>query len=229
MTDATTTISVRGEARHVVPPDLVVISVVVNVRDPDRQDALDRAGRAQAAVVGALRELGGVVLAVSSVDAPLTWATRSFAAHRDEEWDEHKARRHVGWRVHVPVAVTLRDLTKLDAVGSAVSTVPDVDVSHAQWQVDARNPAWPVVRAAAITDAFAKARDYAAALRGEVTALVHVADEGLLGGPDRRSYGVLQRASAVAGEVGEGPALDPAPQEIDAVIEARFEARVDPF
>ncbi len=182
MTDATTTISVRGEARHVVPPDFVVISVLVNVRDTEKQVALDRAGRAQSAVVEALRGLGGVVLTVTSVDAPLTWATRSFAAQRDEEWDERKARRHVGWRVYVPVTVTLRELTKLDEVAAAVSAVADVDVSQVHWQVDPRNPAWPVVRAAAIADAITKARDYATALRGDLTALVHVADEGLLGG-----------------------------------------------
>ena len=226
MTDAITTISVRGEARHVVPPDLVVISVLVNVHDAEKQVAIDRAGRAQTGVVDALRALRGVVLTVTSVDAPLTWATRSFTAHRDEEWDEHKARHHVGWRVFVPVAVTLRELSRLDDVSAAVSAVPDVDVNHAQWQVDARNPAWPVARAAAIADAITKARDYAAALRGEVTALVHIADEGLLGGPASPDRGVRAASGLARAEFGDGPALDPAPQEIAAVIEARFEARV---
>ena len=69
MTD-TTTISVRGEARQVVPPDLVVISVLVNVRDADKQAALERGGRAQTAVVDALRGLGGVVLTVDTTDRP---------------------------------------------------------------------------------------------------------------------------------------------------------------
>ena len=92
----------------------------------------------------------------------------------------------VGWRVHVPIRVTVRDLDRLaELAADRRSTIPDVVVEHVRWEVDPRNPAWPLVRAAAIQDAIAKARDYASALGGEVTALVHVADEGLLGGAGR--------------------------------------------
>jgi hypothetical protein len=230
MTDATTTISVRGEARHVVPPDFVVIGAAVNIRDTEKQVTLDRAGRAQSAVLDALRERGGTALTVASVEAPLTWATRTFTAQHEEGRDERKARRDDGWRVHVPITVTVRELSLLDGIATALSSLADVDVWNVRWQVDARNPAWPVVRAAAIEDAIEKARDYAAALGGEVLALVHVADEGLLGGQEGhgRASGRVYSASGVA-EADGGPALDPAPQEIAAVIEARFEARIDPL
>jgi uncharacterized protein len=222
-----TTISVRGEARHVVPPDFAVLVVAISIRETDKQVALDRAAQAQTAVVDVLRERGGVALNIDSIDAPLTWATQSFTAHPDEEWDERKARRHVGWRVHVPVTVTLRQLAGLDDLAAALSAVADLEVQHVQWQVDPANPAWPVVRAAAIADAVSKARDYAAALHGEITTLLHVADAGLLGGQEQPYYRMATAAAAHGlGEFSDGLALDPAPLEISAVIEARFSARV---
>jgi uncharacterized protein YggE len=222
-----TTISVRGEARHVVPPDFAVLALAIVVREADKQAALDRAGRAQTAVADLLRDQGGVTLTIESIDAPLTWATQSFTAHPDEEWDERKGRRQVGWRVHVPVSVTLRQLARLDDVAAALSAVPDLEVHQVDWQVDPHNPAWPVVRAAAIADAIGKARDYAAALHGEVTALVHVADAGLLGGQEHPHYRSSEASAAAGlGFAGGAPALDPAPLEISAVIEARFQAQI---
>jgi uncharacterized protein YggE len=221
-----TTISVRGEARHVVPPDFAVLAVGVVIRETDKQVALDRASQVQTAVVDLLRERGGVALTIDSIVAPLTWATQSFSAHPDEEWDERKRRSHVGWRVHVPVSVTLRDLALLDDLATALSAVPDLEVHQVEWQVDPHNAAWPVVRAAAIEDAISKARHYAAALHGEVTGLVHVADAGLLAGQDQLRYSASMAGAHELGGFGGGVALDPAPLEISAVIEARFHARI---
>lgn len=91
----------------------------------------------------------------------------------------------------------------------ALTSVPDLAVHHVQWAVDPRNPAWPIVRAAAIADAIAKARDYAHALDGSLGALVHVADEGLLGerGEPRRRESQSFGMGAPGGD--GGPSLDP--------------------
>lgn len=230
MGDATTTISVRGEARQVVPPDFVTVSVNVQVRDADKAAALERARRAQAAAVAVLRELGGVPLTVDTVDAPLTWSTRTFSAHEDREYDERKGPGEFFWRAHVPIAVGIRNLDELPAISRALAAVAELEISFVEWGVDPRNPAWPVVRAAAISDAIAKARDYATALGGSVTTLVHVADEGLLGGNEHGGHrATLAMASLAGREMYDGsgaPDLDPVPQEISAGIEARFEATV---
>ena len=186
MTEPTTIRPRGGPARGAAGLRLVLV-VAISIRETDKQVALDRAARAQTAVVDLLREHGGVALTIDSIGAPLTWATQSFTAYPDEEWDERKARRHVGWRVHVSVTVTLRQLAHLDDLAAALSAVADLEVQHVQWQVDPSNPAWPVVRAAAIADAVSKARDYATALHGEVTTLVHVADEGCSAGTSRTS------------------------------------------
>lgn len=228
MLGSTTTISVRGEARQIVPADFAVISTAVQLRDQDKQAALERAGEAQSAVLAALRENGGVPLTVESVDSALTWSTTSFSAVRVRVMDRRKRAQVRSWRVHVPITVTVRDLTRLERIRQALTDIKPVRVHHVAWSVDPRNPAWPVVRSAAIADAVAKARDYATALGGSVGAIVHVADAGLLGGHD--GFGVHEGiAYPVAGRAqsgSRGPSLDPMPQQISAVVEARFEARI---
>lgn len=224
-----TTISVRGVAHQVVPPDFAVLHLSIQSQERGKHQVLERAASSQGAVLDALRARGGVSLTVDTVDAALTWSTRSFSAH--EEFD-HDGRRkvQVGWRVHVPIRVTVRDLDRLAELTRAVLEIPDVVVENVRWEVDPRNPAWPLVRAAAIQDAIAKARDYATALGGEVTALVHVADEGLMGGQDG-SHRHQQREYAMSAgdlefESSGAPSVDPVPQEVRAVIEARFTATV---
>ena len=199
-----------------MPPDFIVISAVINIREIEKQVALDRAGRAQSAVARrAPRSSAARRLTVTSVDAPLTWATQLVrrAARRGMGRAQGAApRRLAGARARERHAARPHESDDLVA---ALAAIDDSNVHHVQWQVDARNPSWPLVRAAAIEDAIAKARDYAAALRGSITALVHVADEGLLGGQD--SQGRFAARAHSAGGVAEfaaAPRLDPAPQEI---------------
>jgi len=89
--------------------------------------------------------------------------------------------------------------------------------------LDWDNPAWPQVRAAAISAAIGKARDYAAALGATLRQVEHIADAGLLGSdtaPYDTARGMAFRASG--GDQPGTPALTPVPQELIATIEARF-------
>jgi uncharacterized protein YggE len=100
-------------------------------------------------------------------------------------------------------------------------------VYHIDWQVDWDNPAWPDVRAAAVQAAIRKARDYTTALGGSLRSVEHVADAGLLGGDGgqyRFTAAPMARLAAAAGGEPDAPSLDPVPQELVAVIEARFTA-----
>jgi hypothetical protein len=104
-------------------------------------------------------------------------------------------------------------------------------VHHVAWAVDPDNPSWPEVRAAAIRAAIEKGRDYAAALGGSLNRVEHIADVGLLGGERMSSYGRASFAKAsssleFAGGMPETPSLDPVPQELIAIIDARFIANV---
>ena len=94
------------------------------------------------------------------------------------------------------------------------------------WHVDWDNPAWSDVRAAAVQAAIAKGRDYAAALGGSLRGVEHIADAGLLGGgnPESGLTGVRAARAAGSGAESDTPSLDPVPQELAAIVEARFTA-----
>jgi uncharacterized protein len=73
----------------------------------------------------------------------------------------------------------------------------------------------------------AKGRDYAAALGGRLSAVEHIADPGLIGGEVQHWAGTGGRSVRFAssgGETADAPSLDPVPQELAALIEARFTA-----
>ena len=89
------------------------------------------------------------------------------------------------------------------------------------------NPAWPGVRAAAVQAAIAKGRDYAAALGVSLRGVEQIADAGLLGGntqPGFTGHRAMARAASRGGEEPDAPSLDPVPQELAAIVEARFTA-----
>jgi uncharacterized protein YggE len=84
------------------------------------------------------------------------------------------------------------------------------------------------VRAAAVQAAIAKGRDYAAALGVSLRGVEHIADAGLLGGgntqPGFTGRYAMARAASRGGEEPDAPSLDPVPQELAAIVEARFTA-----
>ena len=127
------------------------------------------------------------------------------------------------------VVVAVRAFELLDALGAVLADREMVTVQGVTWHVDWDNPAWPLVRADAVQAAIGKGRDYAAALGGTLRGVEHIADAGLLGG-DASQFGftggsrVTARAASRGGGEPDAPSLDPVPQELAAVIEARFTA-----
>jgi uncharacterized protein YggE len=128
----------------------------------------------------------------------------------------------------VAVVVAVGAFELLDALGSVLAGRESVTVQGVTWHVDWDNPAWQLVRADAVQAAIGKARDYAAALGGTLRSVEHIADAGLLGG-DRSQFGftgsrAMARAASLGGQEHDAPSLDPVPQELAAIIEARFTA-----
>ncbi len=124
----------------------------------------------------------------------------------------------------VALRVTVRDLDRLDDLSGVLAAQPGLNVHGVTWHVDWDNPAWPRVRAAAISAAIGKARDYAAALGATLRHVEHIADAGLLGSdtaPYHTVHGMAFRAGGGGDQPGT-PALTPVPQELIATIEARF-------
>jgi uncharacterized protein len=223
-------LSVRGEARRMVPPDCAVVTAGIECQRGSKAEAVRAAAAELDGLTADLAAQGGVALDVGTGRRPLTWSAQSATTHAERAYDERTGRHQLTGQVTAAVAVviTVRAFGLLDALGALLAAHEAVSVHHVDWQVDWDNPAWPDVRAAAVQAAIRKARDYATALGGSLRSVEHVADAGLLGGdgPEYRFTGAttMARSAAAAGRVPDAPSLDPVPQELVAVIEARFTA-----
>jgi Protein of unknown function (DUF541) len=126
----------------------------------------------------------------------------------------------------VAVQITVRALGLMDVLGGRLAEHEALTVRDVSWHVDWDNPGWHDVRAAAIHAAIAKGHDYAAALGGRLSAIEHIGDPGFLAG-DGQQWGASSSRlvfTSGAGETRDAPSLDPVPQELTALIEARFTA-----
>lgn len=225
-----TLVSVRGEARLTVDPDSVRLPGLLTATADDKAAALRAGAVALRLLTDDLGRAGGAALTARAVRQPLTWS-----AHRTRTEPEHVVDPSTGQyaatgrvRAVVSVTVVLRDLGRTDEVGEVLARHEGLALHDALWGVDDDNPAWAQVRAAAVQDAVHKGRDYAAALGGALAGLEHLADEGLLAGAAEQGW----RAAAFSAERGSGgldvgdvPSLDPVPQQLVAVVEARFKVR----
>jgi uncharacterized protein YggE len=224
-------LSVRGEARQTVVPDSVEVAGRVTVAQPTKPDAVGAAAAVLAELTGSLARLGGAPLTVETVRGPLTWAAYSMTTYVEREHNPVTGRAEPTGRVIASVNVTVaaRDFGLLDGLGVVFARQEDFFVDGVGWHVDEDNPAWAAVRTAAINAAVRKGRDYAAALGSSLTGVEHIADTGLLGGSGP-SVAVARSASRMLtnaigpGDDQDAPSLDPVPQELTAVIEARFRA-----
>lgn len=229
-------VSVRGEAERTVAPDYVTLHCGLRTIGSSKVDALGQLRQVQQALVGVLAQLGGTPLTVQSRRAPLTWSLGSVNTYDENDFDRDTGHHGPTGRIvaEATLMVTSRSLARLNDLGDALASVRNAHVGGIGWHVDTDNEQWRAVRTDAIEAAIAKGRDYAAALGGTVRSVEQIADAGLLssgpGDPYVRHGAVVQAAAASLGyEDGAGPSLDPVPQVIRAVVEARLIAEVEPL
>jgi uncharacterized protein YggE len=229
--EARTLLSVRGEAQRTVAPDGVAISCAVSATEGTKRAAAAAASEALGHLLADLTALGGRVLSVDTPREPLTWSTQSISTY-----EEHALDKETG--VHGPtgrhtatahVVVILREFDLLGPVEAALTSDDPVGIDLVRWLVDDDNPDWALVRADAIRAALIKGQDYASALGGSVIGVEHVADAGLLGNDPTGQRREPASALSFAGGAPEGASLDPVPQQLSAVIEARLTAIVGPL
>lgn len=226
----TALVSVRGEARVIVEPDCAELTGVLRVTRDTKEAALQVASTGLEQLTDELSSLGGVPQAADAHRVPLAWTAYSAGTESEHDHDKETGRFGPTGRVtaSVSVALAVRDFELLDRLGDGLAAHEAFHVQYVRWGVDPDHPSWPKVRAAAIGDAISKGRQYAEALGGSLERLEHIADAGLLDSgvaePVRRGLH-SGFAAAGAGEPGT-PSLDPVPQELTAVIEARFVANV---
>jgi uncharacterized protein YggE len=227
---AGTLLSVRGEARQVVPPDYVTMTARIEVMRGSKAEAVRTAAANLDSLTADLAARGGVTLEAGTERRPLTWSAQSATTYPERAHDKKSGVHELTGRVAavVNVVITVRAFELLDPLGAVLTAHETVSVHQVSWDVDWDNPGWRDVRAAAIAAAIAKGRDYAAALGGSLRAVAHIADAGLLGS-DSSPFTARSGVAFAAGGSGGGgesdpPSLDPVPQELTAVIEARLVA-----
>jgi uncharacterized protein YggE len=218
-------LSVRAEARQLVPPDDAVLDGMIE-HTAAPTEAAPAAAASLDRLTTDLAALGAVPFSESTARHPLMWSAHSSATREERYHNEKTGRMERTGQVTATVAVrvTIRDLDKLAGLGRVLAAHPSLEVHSVTWHADWDNPEWPRVRAAAIASAIRKARDYAAALGATLRSVEHIADTGLLGGdtaPDQ-AEGRFAAAFSAGGGPPETPELTPVPQELVATIEGRF-------
>ncbi len=221
-------LSVRGEARRMVPPDYALVAATITSSRGSKAEAVQAASAALDGLTAGLAAQGGVVLDADTGQSPLTWSAESVATYAEHSHNHRTGQYEPTGQVTaaVTVTITVRAFELLEAVGAVLAAREAVAVHQVTWHVDWDNPAWPRVRADAVQAAIAKGRDYAAALGASLHGVEHVADAGLLGSSVQSGSIGFSRSAAASGGGKEPdmPSLDPVPQELAAVVEARLTA-----
>jgi uncharacterized protein YggE len=157
---ADTLLSVRGEARQVVPPDYVTMTARIEVTRGSKAEAVRTAAANLDSLTAELAARGGVTLEAGTERRPLTWSAQSATTRAERSYDKQAGSHELTGEVTaaVEVVITVRAFELLDPLGAALTAHEAVSVRQVSWDVDWDNPGWRDVRAAAIAAAIAKGR-----------------------------------------------------------------------
>ncbi|MFJ2937665.1 SIMPL domain-containing protein [Streptomyces sp. NPDC087219] len=211
-------VTVRGEGRLEVDPELARIWVAVSARGPDRSATLTDLTRRNALVLDLVKAQGSAVEKLE---------TGSFSISPE------LTRKGRGERVHAfhgRVRVTA-ELTDFTVLGELVTRLADLELTSVDgpwWFLRPASPAYAEARRLAVTEAVQRARAYAEALGTSLSSLLELSDAGVAEPlmPRRAAFGSAAVAYAAEG-VGEAPPLDLEPQRqtVTAEVVARFTMR----
>ena len=223
-------LTVRGEATRRVAPDAGVLTGSIVCIESSAAAAMAAAAAAQGRLTDDLSGLGAVPLTLETETSPLTWSAFSMSTQVESKYDARTSRQEETGRViaTVRLRIAARDMSRLKELSSVVARHDALQVHRVNWGVDEENPGWSAVRRDAIHAAVRRAHDYAGALGASLVSVEQVADIGLLEeGAPARSRGAAPMAFASLAAPGredeaDAPSLDPVPQELSAVVEARF-------
>ncbi len=213
-------VSVRGQAVVEVEPETADVHVAVGARDKHREDTLRRLDERSRAVLAVLESFGDAVERVE------TDGVRIGPEFKDGRPNE----RVLGYSAVVRHRVTVTDFTRLGDLVARLAEQELVDVNGPWWSLRRDSHVYRDARMAAARDAVARAKEYAEALGTRLSALVELADSGLLseaapGGYE--SFAPMAAAAPAAFRGGGAPEpvaldLEPARQVVRANVEARF-------
>src|SRR4051794_36571633 len=116
-------LSVRGEARRTIASDYVTMHCGLGVTAGSKLDALAGVRAAQQRLIGALADVGGVVLTVESRRSALTWSMGAVQTYEEHDLDKMTGRHGATGRVvaNASVVITARDMALLPRLAGAVA------------------------------------------------------------------------------------------------------------
>lgn len=223
-------LTVRGEATRRVPPDVAVLTGSLGSIERSKAEATAVVAAAQERLTEELSRLGGVPLTLETEREPLTWSAYTTSTQPETKYNPKTQRHEETGRViaTIRMMVSARDLSRLKELSAALAHDEAFHLHYVSWQVDEENPGWSEVRQDAIHAAVRRAHDYAHALGASLVTVEQVADTGLLEDRPRSDMVAASAPLALSGRTAgpeedtEAPSLDPVPQEVWAMVEARF-------
>ncbi|MFE5797489.1 SIMPL domain-containing protein [Streptomyces sp. NPDC056503] len=208
-------VTVRGEGRLEVEPELARIGVAVSARGADRATVLADLTRRNAEVLDLIRGRGAAV-------AKLETGGFSIAPERPRRGRGEATRIHQG---RVRVTVELTDFAVLGELVPELADREQTEVDGPWWELRQDSEAYAEARRLAVAEAVRRARAYAEALGTSLGSLLELSDAGLpgAGAPGGGGFSPVYAAYAEEG-AGGAPSLDlePQRQEVAAEVVARF-------
>lgn len=202
-------VTVRGEARLEVPPDVATLGVTVHASGSSADVVRDQLATASNRLREVLAELGSAI-------------SRSSTSGLHVGPLFGKGTKITGYRGSFSASVEVSDFDALSDVVFALTPLPNSQVDGPWWSLTPQHPAHREVRLAAIGDARRRAEDYAEAVRHTLGDIVEISDlEAGFGGPP------LRMAKGFAMDAEAAPAFDfePALQSVSGQVTVRYQLR----
>jgi uncharacterized protein YggE len=190
--DAKRTLSVSGNGKISLVPDLATISIGVHSENKNAVEAVASNTKQAQGVIDALKSF-------SIADKDIR--TSNFSIYPRQDWGKEGERLGITYIVDNTVQVTVRDLDKIGKILDAVIQAGANNINGIQFDVSDRESAYQDALAAAVENAHARAETMAKAAGVDldevqtINSLVNIAQP-----PDLRMYAV-KAESASTGEV----------------------------
>ncbi|MFG2331273.1 SIMPL domain-containing protein [Streptomyces sp. NPDC048604] len=205
-------VTVRGEARLEVDPELARIGVTVGARGTDRDNTLRDLTRRNTEALELIKSYGD---AVERLETGAFTLTPEPARHGRGE----RVRAYSG-RVHLTAELT--DFTALGELATRLAEHELTRVDGPWWTLRPDSPAYARVRRLAVRAAVQRAREYAEALGTTLDALLELSDTGTDLIPPPQAGGLRMAFAAEAVEPTPPLTLEPQLQTASAEVTARF-------
>ncbi|MFE5869113.1 SIMPL domain-containing protein [Streptomyces roseifaciens] len=217
-TPDTPRVSVRGEARLEVDPEIARLGITVTARGTDRTTTLHDLTQRNSRALDLVKSYGDAVEKIET----------GYLSITPQLTEKGRGERISAYNGSIHLTATVNDFTQLGELTARLADLPLTRISGPWWALRPDSPAHTEVRRKAVREAVQRARAYADALGTELGALLELADDGAEHATRPSAPGVMRRGrpggGGFAGPAAPAPELDLEPQQqtVRAQVSARF-------